>query len=284
MKVLIISDDKSLIENCSSVLESKNIDVIVYKWFIKALDNLEEIKPNVIIISTAEYPRHWKVLAPFISSGICGNDVKYYLYEPTPLMMQEAIKSDYLNVTGAFASPEEFALFFKDAGTVQNEQLFAEDDVPSVADIENTAETSETAIPGSNEIAAFLNNNSLDNKNVEESEETIVEEKVEENITETVSEDIINEEKEDVVEEKTQDGQIIFTNPKNNSFVTGKIVGKKDSILNCLMDFDINLVNGTNINKITYICNDEIKSAEATVDSIDNNLVTLTVNKYYEEV
>ena len=44
MKALVVADDEKAINNISQVLKSAGYDPIVYKWLLKALDNIEEIR------------------------------------------------------------------------------------------------------------------------------------------------------------------------------------------------------------------------------------------------
>lgn len=98
MKALVISDRAEIIEFVTPLLKNKGFDLIHYRWIIKALDNIEEIQPDVIVLSAGEYPRHWKTLAGFVQSGIGGNDVKVYLYETTPLSEEDEKKAEGLGV------------------------------------------------------------------------------------------------------------------------------------------------------------------------------------------
>ena len=66
MKTLIISDDAQFTKTIDSFFTRRGHSTIIYKWLIKAMDNLEEIKPDIIIISADEYPRHWKSLVQFM--------------------------------------------------------------------------------------------------------------------------------------------------------------------------------------------------------------------------
>ncbi len=98
MKALVISDKQEIIDSLQNYLKENNIDVIVYRWLLKALDNIEEIRPDIIFLSASEYPRHWKTLASFVKSGIGGNDVKLFLYDPEPLSQDEIKKADELGI------------------------------------------------------------------------------------------------------------------------------------------------------------------------------------------
>ena len=80
MKALLIADDDIVIEKIKASLTDEGYDVITYRWLIKAMDNVEEIAPEVIVISASSYPRHWKTLVQFVQSGIGGVIPKVVLY------------------------------------------------------------------------------------------------------------------------------------------------------------------------------------------------------------
>ena len=98
MKALVISDRSEIIDYVTPLLKDKGFDLIHYKWIIKALDNIEEIQPDVVVLSAGEYPRHWKTLTSFVQSGIGGNNVKIFLYETAPLGSEDAEKAKQLGV------------------------------------------------------------------------------------------------------------------------------------------------------------------------------------------
>lgn len=106
MKALLIADDEKAITNISEVLKSAGYDVIVYKWLLKAMDNLEEIKPHLIVISTKDYPRHWKTLAQYASGISSDYKSEIILYAGEPLSEDELKKAETLHVRGIFYSCE----------------------------------------------------------------------------------------------------------------------------------------------------------------------------------
>ena len=108
MKALIISEDESVYTTLDNILKKASYDTIIYKWLLKALDNIEEIRPDLIVVSSSEYPRHWKTLVQFVKSGIGGDNVDIYLYEPTPVSAEDEEKAKILGVTGCFNKFEEF--------------------------------------------------------------------------------------------------------------------------------------------------------------------------------
>ena len=108
MKALIISEDESVYTTLDNILKKASYDTIIYKWLLKALDNIEEIRPDLIVVSSSEYPRHWKTLVQFVKSGIGGDDIQIYLYEPNPISAEDEEKAKILGVTGCFSKFEEF--------------------------------------------------------------------------------------------------------------------------------------------------------------------------------
>lgn len=106
MKALLVADDEKAINNISEVLKSAGYDTIVYKWLLKALDNIEEIAPHLIVVSTADYPRHWKTLAQYASSGFGDYLPQVILYTDENFNEEEQKKAQALHVRGTFDSVE----------------------------------------------------------------------------------------------------------------------------------------------------------------------------------
>lgn len=110
MKALIISDDEFVINKLKETLHSIGYDTIVYKWLLKALDNVEEIAPDLSIISVPDYPRHWKTFAQFVQSGIGGTKSNLILYTPEELSSEEKNKVEQLGILGSITSIEDSEL------------------------------------------------------------------------------------------------------------------------------------------------------------------------------
>ena len=104
MKALVVCDDAEVIAQLDTALQQYGIDTILYRWLLKALDNIEEISPDFTIISASDYPRHWKTLSQFINSGIGRVANKIILYTSEPLSQEESKKADALGIHGYFSS------------------------------------------------------------------------------------------------------------------------------------------------------------------------------------
>ncbi len=112
MKVLIITENTEISSKISAIAKNYGADTIIYKWFLKALDNIEEIQPDVIILNSCEYPRLWKTLVQFVKSGIGGNNVRIYLYEESPLSDEDQEKYTELGINGYFSKISKENLSF----------------------------------------------------------------------------------------------------------------------------------------------------------------------------
>lgn len=110
MKALLIADDDIVIEKLKASLSDDGYDVISYRWLIKAMDNVEEIAPDVIVISASSYPRHWKTLVQFVQSGIGGVVPKVVLFAEREFNDDDIKKSEALNITGIFNSLDDEGL------------------------------------------------------------------------------------------------------------------------------------------------------------------------------
>ncbi len=104
MKALLVADNEKAINNISEVLKAAGYDTIVYKWLLKALDNIEEIAPHLIVVSTGDYPRHWKTLAQYASIGFGDYSPQIILYTDENFNEEEQKKAEALNVRGFFDS------------------------------------------------------------------------------------------------------------------------------------------------------------------------------------
>ena len=105
MKALIIADDETVIERVSEAVKTCGYDVIVYRWLLKALDNIEEIAPQLIIVSAKDYPRHWKTLVQFVSCNAA--EPQMILYTGGAFSEEEAKKASLLQIRGTFPAVDD---------------------------------------------------------------------------------------------------------------------------------------------------------------------------------
>lgn len=103
MKVLLISENEKQTKLLMNAVNEAGNDFIHYRWFMKALDNLEEIAPEVIVVNAEDFPRHWKVLCQYSESPLFSDfsePMKIVLYVPENFSKEDEEKAKILHVRG----------------------------------------------------------------------------------------------------------------------------------------------------------------------------------------
>ena len=96
MKALIVLEDKEKLSLLEKKLTNAGFDTICYQWLMKALDNLEEISPHLVIISAEDYPRHWKVFVQHVKANFSDNQTEIYLLASS----KDSVESDKVKILG----------------------------------------------------------------------------------------------------------------------------------------------------------------------------------------
>lgn len=99
MKTLIISEDSTVSDALNNTLRDIGSETIIYRWLLKAMDNLEEISPENIIVSCCDYPRHWKTLVQFVRADLARTKANIILYIPEDFSEDEKAKAKALGIT-----------------------------------------------------------------------------------------------------------------------------------------------------------------------------------------
>lgn len=102
MKALIVSDAQTEGIAIRSALEEAGYDTICYRWLLKALDNVEEIQPHLVVINAVDYPRHWKVLVQHMKCSL-KTIPQVVLLTPPDFDDEEAEKAQLLEVRGCIS-------------------------------------------------------------------------------------------------------------------------------------------------------------------------------------
>ncbi|MGP1586795.1 MAG: hypothetical protein ACTTHG_00450 [Treponemataceae bacterium] len=67
MKILILSESEKIHKTLNEYLESFGFALVNYKRLLKAMDNIEEINPDFVIINIEDYPRQWKTFLQYLT-------------------------------------------------------------------------------------------------------------------------------------------------------------------------------------------------------------------------
>ena len=107
MKVLLVADREELRILIERELSLRGADLVHYWHPIKAMDNIEETAPELVIFSGRDFPRHWKpFLVYFRAYSQAAAMVPFVLLHGENFPEDEQKKADYLKVDAVI--PESF--------------------------------------------------------------------------------------------------------------------------------------------------------------------------------
>lgn len=96
MKVLLVSERQDLRGQLNHHFNPLGLAVIQYWNPIKAMDNLDEVDPDVVIFSARDFPRHWKPFLTFLRNHRTRYATVFVLLRPSDFPFEEASKAQHL--------------------------------------------------------------------------------------------------------------------------------------------------------------------------------------------
>lgn len=105
MIVMIVAEDQNLKKLFQ--LNMKKDCVIQYTHPLKAIDNIQEIKPDVLLCCAADYPRHWKLIVSELRGDRLRSESVIILLHGDSFNSAEADKAAYLGVNILLPEPLE---------------------------------------------------------------------------------------------------------------------------------------------------------------------------------
>lgn len=117
MKALLVAESDAVATVVEGLLAPLGFDCIRYRNPVKALDNLEEIDPDALIVSARDFPRHWKPLAQVLREGRSRERTVIILLKGESFDFNEAAKAMHIGVNGVVEeglSTEEAVYRFQD--------------------------------------------------------------------------------------------------------------------------------------------------------------------------
>lgn len=288
MKAVIIAESENIIEEFSQYYKENGYDIIVYRWLMKAMDNIEEIDPDLIFINAEEYPRHWKVLCQYVA-GLNKNP-KIVLYSSSVLNDEDKTKAKILNIDSVINSSEDLqeicTLEELCPTTTESEQEIETEpelisEITPEIDVEQEIETESVIevepekdfvhheeVAQEIEIVQEIPEISPENDVVQDSE-------VEQEIKEVVSEKEIIQSEEIFEEEKKVNCKFLFTHPNSFVLITGEV---KEFAIPKLVFIPDNIEDtkdlsvDTIINKCTLKIDNNIKTVNAKIIKNGNEI------------
>jgi hypothetical protein len=100
MKILLVSERDELRTHIKHNFIPRGAEIIQYYNPIKAMDNLEELDPEVVLFSARDFPRHWKPFLVFLRDTFTREQCVFVLLTGKDFDHQEADKAQALAVNG----------------------------------------------------------------------------------------------------------------------------------------------------------------------------------------
>ena len=100
MKALLVIESDRIADIARFYLRPLGFETIRYRNPVKAIDNLEEIDPDAIIMSARDFPRHWKVLVQAVRAERDKDQCVIVLLKGEGFPLEEAAKASYIGVNG----------------------------------------------------------------------------------------------------------------------------------------------------------------------------------------
>jgi len=100
MKALLLVDNDRIADIARFYLRPLGFEAIRYRSPVKAIDNLDEIAPDAVIVSARDFPRHWKIVTSVIRSQRGKDDCVIILLKGEFFPFEEAAKAATLGVNG----------------------------------------------------------------------------------------------------------------------------------------------------------------------------------------
>ena len=102
MKLLVVLGGEELYSRIVPSFEALGLEVIWYRDIIKAMDNVEELDPDAVIISSSDFPRHWKTLVQYANMVLPVKQRSFLLLADESIPPQDRVKARFLGVAGFF--------------------------------------------------------------------------------------------------------------------------------------------------------------------------------------
>ena len=109
MKLLLVLGDDNTHKLLENYVKPLGFELIRYSHVIKAMDNIDEINPNAIIISARDFPRHWKVMVQFVRNERSKETCPIIILKGENFAVEEASKASFLGVSGIVTETMENA-------------------------------------------------------------------------------------------------------------------------------------------------------------------------------
>jgi hypothetical protein len=98
VKVLIVTANVDVLSFLKASASLAECSFVQYSHPLKALDNMAEIDPDIIVWNADDYPRHWKICRSFCPPRAADKPVALFLITEKGLGTEEEEKAQFLEV------------------------------------------------------------------------------------------------------------------------------------------------------------------------------------------
>ncbi|MDA3955904.1 hypothetical protein [Oceanispirochaeta sp.] len=100
MKILLVSAEQMTASRVHRYFTPAGYGFIHYTNPLKAMDNFNEIRPDVVLFHESEYPRHWKLAVKFLREQFSRDSSLFILLVDPLFNNEDAHKAHFLGVNG----------------------------------------------------------------------------------------------------------------------------------------------------------------------------------------
>ncbi|OHE60410.1 MAG: pilus assembly protein PilZ [Treponema sp. GWB1_62_6] len=100
MKALLVVGSDAAFRLLAFYLKPLGFELIRYRQPTKAMDNIDEVDPDAIIISAEDFPRHWKTLAQFVRCERTKDRTALVILKGNTFPYEEAAKAAHIGING----------------------------------------------------------------------------------------------------------------------------------------------------------------------------------------
>ncbi|MFW5717825.1 MAG: PilZ domain-containing protein [Spirochaetota bacterium] len=135
MKILLVSERDELKAHIRRNFMPRGAEIIQYYNPIKAMDNIDEVEPDVVLFSAQDFPRHWKPFLIFLRDSKAREQCVFVILRGDDFDHEEADKAQTLQVNGIvherlhdrqeLARLKELVNRYRDIGDARTEKRLA---------------------------------------------------------------------------------------------------------------------------------------------------------------
>ena len=100
MKIVLVAQRNELKEHIRNHFNPQGSEIIQYWNPIKAMDNIDEIEPDLVLFSALDFPRHWKPFLVYLRNSRDRDSTVFVLLKGDNFPFEEASKAHHLGANG----------------------------------------------------------------------------------------------------------------------------------------------------------------------------------------